>query len=632
MTPRIEAQRAMALTLGHDVLMAFMAMFFAVEMRWRVFSEYDLRPFDGRVPVIAGIIFALSAALAIVLLQVHRQVWRHSGWPDAVKVVQAAGLAALIFLPIMFLWNRLDGFPRSSLLIALPIWMSLLFVGRMIALNRSTRRPFQIFAPRRRNAPRALLVGDNAALADALRDLERTPDGSPIRVLGLIETDGAVPGLAIRGVTVHGDLEDLGSRLDMLEARYGAYPWVAAVGEGRSRRVMKQILDATSSRGSEVMALGGEAEGAPLVPVRPADLLGRRERVWDEEPIEQLVSGTRLFITGGGGTIGSELVRQCARHAPAQITVYDSSEYNLYKIDMMLRRQFPDVNVEAVLGDVRESGRLARIMRDAKPDIVFHAAALKHVPLMELNPCEAILTNAGGAANTARAAVSCGVKKFVFISTDKAVDPDNVMGATKRLAEMVVRQITDDTDMAVSLVRFGNVLGSSGSVVPLFDKQIAEGGPVTVTHKEMTRYFMTVEEAVYLVLQASAQQKETGDAGLYVLDMGDPVRIQSLAEAMIRMKGYVPGVDILIEHTGPRPGDKMHERLTYVHEDLQTTDVDGVRRVQCDQQVPRGFELAFESLLKTAANHDPADSLAQLSGLVQSYSVPRHMIQAVGTG
>ncbi|MEO0883527.1 MAG: polysaccharide biosynthesis protein, partial [Pseudomonadota bacterium] len=475
MTPRIEAQRAMSLTLCHDVLMAYVAMYFAVEARWRIFSDYAERPFDGRIPLIAGIIFALSATLAILLLQVHRQVWRHSGWPDAVRVAQAAGLAALIFLPIMFIWNRLEGFPRSSLLIALPLWLALLFVGRMIALNRSTRRPLQIFAQRRQNAPRALLVGDHDALADALRDLERDPKGSPIRVLGLIETDGAVPGLAIRGVTIHGGLEQLGSRLDMLAARYGAYPWVATVGEGRSRRVMKRVLEETSDRGSAVMALGGEAEGAPLVPVRPADLLGRRERVWDERPIEALVEGARIFITGGGGTIGSELARQCARHNPTHIMIYDSCELNLYNIDMQLRRQFPEIKVEAVLGDVRESGRLARIMRDAAPDIVFHAAALKHVPLMELNPCEAILTNAGGAANTARAAVACGARRFVFISTDKAVDPDNVMGATKRLAEMVVRQITEDVDMAVSMVRFGNVLGSSGSVVPLFDKQIAEG-------------------------------------------------------------------------------------------------------------------------------------------------------------
>lgn len=632
MTPRREAQRAMALTLGYDVFMAALAMVFAVEARWRIFSEFQSRPFADDVPATAAVIFAISAALAMVLLQVHKQVWRHSGWPDVVRVVQAAGLAALIFLPIMFLWNRLEGFPRSSLLIALPSWLILLFLGRMLALSRSTRRPFQLFAQRRRNAPRALLVGDAEALASALRDIERDPQGQPIRVLGLIETDESVPGRAIRGITVHGGIDDLGSRLDLLEARYGAYPWVAAVGAGRSRAVMAKILDATSARGSEVMALGGGVEGARLVPVRPADLLGRRERIWECESIEALIQGTRLFVTGGGGTIGSELIRQCARLKPSHITIYESTEYNLYKIDLLLRSRFPDIETVSVLGDVRDAARVARAMQEARPNIVIHAAALKHVPLMELNPCEAILTNVGGAANTARAAVACGVDRFVFISTDKAVDPDNVMGATKRLAEMVVRKIVEGSETATSLVRFGNVLGSSGSVVPLFDRQIAEGGPVTVTHEEITRYFMTIEEAGYLVLQAATQQDVRGDAGLFVLDMGDPVRIQALAESMIRMKGFVPGVDIKIAHTGLRPGDKMHEALTYGHEGLSATGIDGVRKVMGELDISRGFELALESLLKTAASREPKDALAQLSGLVLNYSAPQIDARVTGTG
>ncbi|MEL7129061.1 MAG: polysaccharide biosynthesis protein [Pseudomonadota bacterium] len=632
MNPLKEARRAMALTLGYDVAMAAIAMCLAVELRWRVFSEYASRPFPDHMALTSAIIFAISAALALVIMQVHKQVWRHSGWPDAVRIAQAVGLAALIFLPIMFLWNRLDGFPRSSLVLAMPVWLVLLFVGRMLSLGRSTHRPLQIFARRRSNAPRALLVGDAEAIADALRELERDPDGSPIRVLGLIETEEDVPGMAIRGVTVHGGLEDIGDRLDVLKARYGEYPWVATVGAGRSRRAMAHVLDATSARGSEVMSLGSGRDGAHLEPVRPADLLGRRERLYDMEPIERLIKGTKVFVTGGGGTIGSELIRQCADLQPAEITIYDASEYNLYKIDLFLRNRFPGISVQAILGDVRDAGRLARAMRDAAPDIVIHAAALKHVPLMEANPCEAILTNAGGAANAARAAVACGVSRFVFISTDKAVDPDNVMGATKRLAETVVRRIAAGTDMATSMVRFGNVLGSSGSVVPLFDQQIAEGGPVTVTHEDITRYFMTVEEAVYLVLQATTQQDAPGEAALFVLDMGDAVRIQALAESMIRLKGYVPGVDIKIKHTGLRPGDKMHETLTYAHEDLVQTGVDGVKRVTGERPAPAGFELAFESLLRTAADRDPHDAVTQLSGLVANYTVQAPYLRVVGAG
>ncbi|MEL6322746.1 MAG: polysaccharide biosynthesis protein [Pseudomonadota bacterium] len=622
----------MALTTSYDVAMAAVAMYLAVEVRWRIFGDFAVRPFPDHVPITAAVVFAFSAMVGLLVLRVHKQVWRHAGWPDAVRVIQAAGLAALIFLPIMFLWNRLGGFPRASLLLAVPFWMALLLLGRMIALSRSTNRPLQIFRPGAKDAPRALLVGDTVALADALREIERDPKGAQIRVLGLIDTANTMPGRAIRGITVHGGLSDLPSRLDMFEARYGAYPWVATVGEGRSRDSMRLILDATSTRGSEIMSLGGGEEGARLVPVRPADLLGRKERPRRTEAISDLISGASLFVTGGGGTIGAELVRQCAALKPSRITIYDSSEYNLYRIDQELQAQFPEIVSVAVLGDVRDGARLARSMREAQPDVVIHAAALKHVPLMEMNPCEAILTNAGGAANAAKAAVGCQAKRFVFISTDKAVDPDNVMGATKRLAEMMVRQAIEGTETAAALVRFGNVLGSSGSVVPLFDRQIAEGGPVTVTHPEITRYFMTIEEAGYLVLQAATQQPVAGEAGLFVLDMGEPVKIQSLAESMIRMKGLVPGVQIRIVHTGLRPGDKMYERLTYDHEALTKTAVEGVNRVNGEPALSQGLPLAFESLLKTASERDPEEALSQLETLVEAYTARPITAAPTGTG
>lgn len=632
MTPEKEARRAITITYGYDVIMAALAMALAVELRWRLFGEFDARPFPDHIPGVAAFMFAVSAAAAFYFMEIYRQVWRHSGWPDAVRIVQAVCLAALIFLPMMFIWNRLVGFPRTSLILCLPIWLGLLFAGRMLALMRSTNKPLQIFDKRREEAPRALLVGDADELVVALRQFERDPLGSPIRVLGLIETGGMASGRVLRGVAVHGGPGDIGKRLDLLKARYGEYPWVATVGRGRSRKVMRQVLAATSERGSEVMSIGSIADGALLEPVQPEDLLGRRQRVRDMEPIETLIKGKRIFITGAGGTIGTELSRQCAALAPSHITVFDSSEYNLYQIDLYLRSNYPDMDIMTVLGDVRDAGRINRTMIEAAPDIVIHAAALKQVPLMEINPCEAILTNAGGASNAASAAVACGAKHFVFISTDKAVDPDNVMGATKRLSEIAVARIAEGTDMATSMVRFGNVLGSSGSVVPLFESQIAEGGPVTVTHPDITRYFMTVDEAVYLVLQAATQQKEAGKGALYVLDMGRPVRIQSLAESMIRMKGKVPGHDIKIVHTGLRPGDKMHELLTYEHEDIAPTEADGVRLVTSPAAVGPGFELALEGLLKTAAERDPARALYQLNALISNYAVRPDESQVVSAG
>lgn len=621
MTPQNEARRAMALTYSYDIIAAGLAMFIAVEARWRLFGDYAIRPFPETIPYVSAIIFAFAAAISFFLFKIHKQVWRHIGLPDGFRIVQAVALAALIFLPMMFLWNRLDGFPRTSLIICVPVWLSFLFAGRMLALMRSTHNPFQIFARRREDAPLAILVGDSDKLSLALRKIERDPEGARIRVLGLIETSGMEPGRAIRGITVYGGVEDIGTRLDLLKERYGQYPWVAVVGDGRSRRVMRQIMSCTSERGSEIMSLGANNGAAQLEPVQAEDLLGRRASERNMAPIEALVKTRRLFITGAGGTIGTELSRQCASLGPTHITVFDNSEFNLYQIDLLLRTRFPEVEINTVLGDVRDSGRLTRTMANANPDIVIHAAALKQVPLMEMNPCEAILTNAGGASNAAQASVACGVKHFVFISTDKAVDPDNVMGATKRLSEIAIARIADGTGMATSMVRFGNVLGSSGSVVPLFERQITEGGPVTVTHPDITRFFMTVEEAVYLVLQAAAQQKENGQAALYVLDMGRPVRIQTLAESMIRMKGLVPNQDIQIVHTGLRPGDKMHEALTYEHEDLCQTEIAGVRIVKTPPYPVQGFELALESLLKVASERDPARARYQLNSMISNFAV-----------
>ena len=491
----------------------------------------------------------------------------------------------------------------------------------MLAVFRSTRQPGKIFNKRRPGAPIALLVGDEVSLRETLRQLERDVQGSPIHVLGLIETSGLATGRAISGITVHGGIADIGKLLDLFNERYGRYPWVATVGTGRTRKIMRKILAETSERGSEVMSLGVSSdEGARLIPVQPEDLLGRRQQEQAIAPISNFIKGRHIFVTGAGGTIGTELCRQCAYLKPSEITLYDSSEYNLYQIDLLLRSKFPEITVQTVLGDVRDSIRLTKVMKENSPHIVVHAAALKQVPLMEMNPCEAILTNTNGAANAANAAVACQADHFVFISTDKAVDPDNVMGATKRLSELAIKEIASGTHLAVSMVRFGNVLGSSGSVVPLFEKQIKEGGPVTVTHPEITRFFMTVEEAVYLVLQAAALQGTAGETALYVLDMGRPVRIQTLAESMIRMKGLVPGQDIKIAHTGLRPGDKMHESLFYDHEDIAETNVEGVRIVKAERPVGQGFQLAFESLIKAANERDSARAEFQLNAMISNFA------------
>jgi O-antigen biosynthesis protein WbqV len=335
--------------------------------------------------------------------------------------------------------------------------------------------------------------------------------------------------------------------------------------------------------------------------------------------VAELVSGARVFITGGGGTIGGELARQCAALGPSELTIFDSSEFNVFEIDQELSRAYPNVVRRMVIGDVRDEVRLEQAMREAAPDLVIHAAALKHVPLMELNPNEAILTNVLGARRCAMIAASLNVKAFTFISTDKAVNPTNVMGATKRAAELFIQAFAPTAPQTrFSLVRFGNVLGSKGSVAPLFERQIAEGGPVTVTHPDMTRYFMSVEEASALVLQAAAMSanSDSAEAALYVLDMGEPVRIAELAEKMIRLKGLTPGQDILIRVTGPRPGEKLTETVFYDREQVRDTVVDGVLEVASNGSPPIAeVQSRLDAIVSYAARRDPHASLSMMKAL-----------------
>lgn len=622
MTPRQEAKRAMALTLGFDVAAAIVAMVVAIALRWWATGGAPVQPFLNIV--VAAAVFGASAFFSFYLLSVHKQVWRHSGWPDAVRIIQAVALTALIALPILFVWNRLVGFPRSSFLIAIVIWLAMIFLVRMYALSRSTRQPFQIFTAVRQDAPLAILVANAAEAADVLRDLRATKGGAPVRVLGLLEADGAEPGRAIRGVPVLGGLERLSKVLDLLNVRYGRMPLVAVAGQVRERAVMSAVLEEAAASGAEVMALGTSSDGLNFQPVRPSDILARPVRKLSADPVISLLRGKRVFVTGAGGTIGAELALQCAQMGAAQITLYDAAEYNLYSIDLTLREQFPGLEIYPQIGDVRDPVRLRQIVGNAKPDIMIHAAALKHVPLMEQNACEAILTNVGGALNAVDIAIEAGLERFVFISTDKAVDPDNVMGATKRLAELAVAYRAQGTGLAVSMVRFGNVLGSSGSVVPLFERQIAAGGPVTLTDDEVSRYFMTVEEAVALVLQGTAHNGKPGQSSLYVLDMGEPIRIRALAEAMIRMKGMVPDQDIEIRTTGLRAGEKLHEELTYANERLIETGVLGLRKVtpETRNEKPDGFDALLAHMLELAERRERDPALDDLALLVAGYKSP----------
>ncbi len=621
MKPRDAARRAMALTLTFDIVMAGCAMTAAHLDTY--FTQSFGEPFQTAAWLLATGAFMLAAGSALVLGSIHRQVWRHMGAPDAWRLVQVIGLAVLFYLPVMVILNGALIAPVPSLLMAVGFWTAALFVGRMIARWRSTQRPMQIFQTLPKLSQPILLLGDPESWVDVMRRLETQKSGRAVRVLGLIEMDAQEAGRAVRGVPILGSLRELGDVIDVLKVRYGEIPWVALTGPARTPEIMLHVLDVTSNHGAEIMALGHDETAQTLEPVRPADLLARAERRLDKAPVNRLLAGERVLVTGGGGSVGSELSRQVAAEGPAELIIIEYSEFNLYQIEMELKRSFPSLKLSCLLGDIRDKTRMAAIFQSARPDIVIHAAALKHVPLMERHSCEALLTNVAGTKAVARAAAACGTKQFVFISTDKAVDPDNVMGASKRLAELALSNIIEESGMIGAMVRFGNVLGSSGSVVPLFERQIAQGGPVTITDPKATRYFMTIEEASALVLQAAALQTDRGVAGLFVLDMGVPIAIGQLAETMIRLKGKVPGTDIQIVTTGLRDGEKLHESLTYPHEALQGTPVDGVMRVSREQYLGDLSKIQLMQLIDAARRHDAGEAIRLLGVLVPDYGADR---------
>jgi O-antigen biosynthesis protein WbqV len=400
------------------------------------------------------------------------------------------------------------------------------------------------------------------------------------------------------------------------------------LGGGRLRR----LVDAADKLGLTVARLPkltdfrtAQAGGPIKLEMRPIaieDLLGRPQTVLDRDQMRAMITGKRVLVTGAGGTIGGELARQIADHGPAQLTLLDHSEYALYTIDLEISERKPDLPRHAILADVRDRARIMAVIAAEKPELVFHAAALKHVPVVETHPVEGVLTNVVGTRNVGEACKANGVSAMVLISTDKAVNPSSVMGATKRLAECCCQLLNAQCATHYVTVRFGNVLGSTGSVVPLFQRQLAAGGPLTVTHPEVTRYFMTVREAVELVLEASVLGAEDEGQGerIYVLDMGEPVRIADLARQMIRLAGLRPDADVKITFTGLRAGEKLNEELFHTAEALAPTRYSGIQLA-----APRTIDAVtlargLDDLEAAARARDTAAALALIARLVPEYS------------
>ncbi len=588
-------------------------------------------PYLPMVPPPAWALGAAGLLLAGLPFRLPTQYWRFAGLADLLSVAGAALLGAVAFAVLARLTGLTLPSPTFTPVLALVL---LALLGAPRVAYRLAREG-QVTTPRTEGARDVLLVGagDGADLFIRALRQERQP---PFRVLGLIPLAGRQAGRRIHGVPI------LSAGLDGLSATLAALkegkrlPDCLVVTEEIGGAALSALLETAEAAGVAVRRAPrptalqqAPAAGGPALQLRPVaieDLLNRPQVKLDRDGMARLIGGRRVLVTGAGGTIGSELARQVAALAPARLVLVDNGEYALWQIDLELGETHPGVPRLACMADIRDAARMRAICAEVRPDLVFHAAALKHVPIVEDNPLEGLRTNVVGTRNVADAAAAAGARAMVLISTDKAVNPTSVMGASKRVAEMYCQGLDaaardDAAAMRCVTVRFGNVLGSTGSVVPLFQRQLARGGPLTVTHKDMQRYFMTVREAVALVLQASVAggDDEAWRGGIFVLDMGQPVKILDLARQMIRLAGLRPDVDVGIVFTGLRPGEKLYEELFHGREPPRPTGLPGLLMASPRVTDAAAIGAAIGAMEAACAAADRAAALALLARLVPEF-------------
>lgn len=552
--------------MGLDIMLTIFASVTALSTRFE-FQISQIPQEFANVLLKYKLLFIVSTLLVFWIFRVYNSLWEYAGVEEAVNIVIAVLFSSLCELAIVVGSN--DYLPRSYYVMR-TFYLTTLVGGSRLCYRqiRIRLRKKEIFISNRKKK-RVMLIGAGEAGRTLIQEIQNSQYLNQ-KVCCVIDDNKYKIGRFIMGTRIVGDRYTIQKNVD----KYRIEQIIIAIPSAGSKK-LRAILDICKNTGCELKILpgmyqlvNGEVSVGKLRPVNIDDLLGRDEVSVNIEQIIGYVSGKKILVTGGGGSIGSELCRQIASHGPKQLIIFDIYENNAYDIQQELKMKYPQLDLVVLIGSVRDYNRVEKLFAQYRPEIVYHAAAHKHVPLMEASPNEAIKNNVLGTYNLVQAADRWGVKKFVQISTDKAVNPTNIMGASKRVCEMIIQSFNKHSNTDYVAVRFGNVLGSNGSVIPLFKKQIAAGGPVTVTDPEIIRYFMTISEAVSLVLQAGAYAK---GGEIFVLDMGEPVKILDLAKNMIRLSGYVPDKDIDIVFTGLRPGEKLYEELLMDEEGMTDT-------------------------------------------------------------
>ncbi len=617
----ISVKRTLLIVL--DVISIIMAQLLSIAIR-HIFVGLD-----SISPVFLSNLFSWYSLVSIVvtviifaLFKMYSHIWKSASVLEMADLIFAVTISSIVHTGGFILWGKFfSAYPTSQVMPISYFFFYFGFLTIFVFTTRFSRRLFRALLDFYRTKMSAekkvvMIVGAGQAGEMLLREL-LTSQYVSCKVSCFVDDDPAKKGSYINGCKIEGNRYDIPSlvRKHSITDIYVAMPSV-------NPKEISEVLEICKETNAKLKILPGiyqfvtgEFIASKLRDVAIEDLLGREPIVIDIGLVKNSIKGKIVLVTGGGGSIGSELCRQIARNEPKQLIIVDIYENNAYEIQQELLHTFPDLNLKVLIASVRNTLRMGKIFETYKPQVVYHAAAHKHVPLMEESPNEAVKNNVYGTLKTVRAADANGVERFVLISTDKAVNPTNIMGATKRICEMIVQMYNRRSKTEFVAVRFGNVLGSNGSVIPLFKKQIADGGPVKVTHPDIIRYFMTIPEAVSLVLQAGAFAK---GGEIFVLDMGKPVKILDLAKNLIRLSGYTPDRDIKIEFTGLRPGEKLYEELLMDEEGLQDTENSLIhigKPIEFDEEK---FETQLTELYK-AALKEPDNVRKMVAEIVQTY-------------
>ena len=625
---KIRVSRNLYIILAVDIIFLALSFYMAHLIRFDfMLPEYAREKFFNMLPFVLGV-----KLLYFYFFDMYKGMWRYTGINDLLNVVKASTLGGLTIIAVILYVNRFENVSRSVFIID---WCLTLI--SIVGLRVITRLAFEQFTENisfqdlktaflrlfrftPKHSKGVIIIGAGDCGEKICREI--IEDASlKYHVNGFLDDDGSKNGRKIHGVPILGEIDGVAEAVRSTGAQEVIIA-IPSLGRERMRQIVNSckaadIVFKTVPSMSEL--INGKITISSIREVEYRDLLGREQVHLEKGKIGDYLGKKKILVTGGGGSIGRELCKQICKFGPGKIILFERAETPLYEIDLELKKEFPHIEILPVLGDIQNKKEIEAVFEKHSPDIVFHAAAYKHVPMLELHPSKAVENNIVGTRNLVDTAIKFQSRKFVLISTDKAVNPANVMGASKRIAEMILQYNSLQKNLKTSFitVRFGNVIGSSGSVIPLFKKQIGEGGPVTVTHPEIIRYFMLIPEACQLILQAGAMGK---GGEIFILEMGEPVKIDNMARELIRFSGFEPDVDIKIVYTGLRPGEKLYEELMTDQEDVVTTGHQKIMVLNSHMGDIRKLLDRLEELIDAAKNRNQDQIKKILRQIVPEYN------------